>query len=204
MKKLFVLGLLVVISVSGCFSTPAREVTNICNLLDEKVSWYRAAKLSEEKWKVPMHLQMAIIHQESRFASKAKPPRNKIFGIIPGARPTDSFGYTQAKKATWDWYQLKTGNKTAKRDDFADAIDFMGWFTKKTHTINGVSKWDARNQYLNYHEGWGGYKNRSYQQKAWLVSVAGKVDQRSRRYAQQLKTCQDDLDSSWFWRTFIA
>ena len=58
MKKLLVLGLLVAISISGCFSTPAREVTNICTLLDEKVSWYRAAKLSEEKWKVPMHLQM--------------------------------------------------------------------------------------------------------------------------------------------------
>ena len=69
MKKLLVLGLLVAISISGCFSTPAREVTNICTLLDEKVSWYRAAKLSEERWKVPMHLQMAIIHQESRFAS---------------------------------------------------------------------------------------------------------------------------------------
>ena len=82
MKKLIVLSLLVVISVSGCFSTPAREVTNICNLLDEKVSWYRAAKLSEEKWKVPMHLQLAIIYQESHFASKAKPPRSKIFGII--------------------------------------------------------------------------------------------------------------------------
>ena len=48
-----------------------------------------------------------LSHQEAKF-----------FGIIPGARPTDSFGYTQAKKATWDWYQLKTGNKTAKRDDF--------------------------------------------------------------------------------------
>jgi len=31
MKKLFVLSVIVVISVSGCFSTPAREVTNICN-----------------------------------------------------------------------------------------------------------------------------------------------------------------------------
>ena len=89
MKKLLVLGLLVAISISGCLSTPAREVSNVCNLLDEKVSWYRAAKLSEEKWKVPMHLQLAIIHQESRFASKAKPPRNKIFGFIPGTENTE-------------------------------------------------------------------------------------------------------------------
>ena len=92
MKKIIVLSAVVLIVLSGCFSTPAREFTNVCNLLDEKVSWYRAAKDSEAKWKVPMHLQLAIIHQESRFASKAKPPRNKIFGVIPGSRPTTSFG----------------------------------------------------------------------------------------------------------------
>ena len=150
MKKLFVLSLLVVISISGCLSTPAREVTNICNLLDEKVSWYRAAKLSEDKWKVPMHLQMAIIHQESRFASKAKPPRNKIFGIIPGARPTDSFGYTQAKKATWEWYQLKTGNKTAKRDNFADAVDFVGWYARYWRYASVLLILDLNEDWLAY------------------------------------------------------
>ena len=35
MKKLIVLSVAVLIVLSGCFSTPAREVTNICNLLDE-------------------------------------------------------------------------------------------------------------------------------------------------------------------------
>ena len=100
MKKLIAVGIAILMILSGCFSTPAREVTNICDLLDEKVSWYKAVKKSEEKWGAPMHLQLAIIYQESHFASNAKPPRNKIFGIIPGARPTTSFGFTQAKKAT--------------------------------------------------------------------------------------------------------
>ena len=72
MKKLIVLGLGILLFLSGCFSTPAREVTNICDLLDEKVSWYQSAKKSEEKWGAPMHLQLAIINQESHFASKAK------------------------------------------------------------------------------------------------------------------------------------
>ena len=202
MKKLFVLSLLVVISVSGCFSTPAREVTNICNLLDEKVSWYRAAKLSEDKWKVPMHLQMAIIHQESRFASKAKPPRNKIFGIIPGARPTDSFGYTQAKKATWDWYQLKTGNKTAKRDNFADAVDFVGWYASQSSLISNISKTDTYNQYLAYHEGHGGFNKKSYESKAWLIDIAKKVESKSNNYKTQLSQCRDELDSNRIWTLF--
>jgi len=79
MKKLIVLSVAVLIVLSGCFSTPAREVTNICNLLDEKVSWYRAAKASEEKWKVPMHLQLAIIYQESHFASKCQATKKQNF-----------------------------------------------------------------------------------------------------------------------------
>ena len=50
MKKLVVFGLVILMVLSGCYSTPAREVINICDLLDEKVSWYRAVKKSEEKW----------------------------------------------------------------------------------------------------------------------------------------------------------
>ena len=202
MKKLFVLILLVVISISGCFSTPAREVTNICNLLDEKVSWYRAAKLSEEKWKVPMHLQLAIIHQESRFASKAKPPRNKIFGIIPGASPIDSFGYTQAKKSTWDWYQLKTGNKTARRDDFTDAMDFVGWYVNQSLLRSKISKTDAYRQYLAYHEGHGGFNKKSYESKAWLINIAKKVESKSNTYKTQLSQCREELDSNRIWTLF--
>jgi len=202
MKKLLVLSLLVVISVSGCLSTPAREVTNICNLLDEKVSWYLAAKTSEEKWKVPMHLQLAIIHQESRFASKAKPPRNKIFGIIPGARPTDSFGYTQAKKATWDWYKLKTGSKNAERDNFADAIDFVGWYANQSLLMSKISKTDAYSQYLAYHEGHGGFNKKSYESKAWLIDIAKKVESKSNVYKTQLSQCKEELDSNRVWTYF--
>lgn len=83
-------------------------------------------------------------------------------------------------------------------------MDFMGWFIYKTNKINGVSKWDARAQYLNYHEGWGGYRRGTYKSKAWLVKVAAKVDDRAKRYAAQYKTCQEDLDSSWLWRLFFS
>ena len=202
MKKLLVLGLLVAISISGCFSTPAREVTNICTLLDEKVSWYRAAKLSEERWKVPMHLQMAIIHQESRFASRAKPPRNKIFGFIPGSRPTDSYGYTQAKKATWEWYQLKTGKKDARRDNFADAIDFVGWYANQSNLRSKISKTDAYRQYLAYHEGHGGYNKKSYEKKDWLISIAKKVENKSNTYKSQLSQYREQLDNNRIWTLF--
>ncbi len=92
MKNLIGLSLALLLVLSGCFSTPAREVTNICQLLDEKVSWYQAVKKSEAKWSVPMHIQLAIIYQESHFSSNAKPTRNKIFGVIPGLRSSSSYG----------------------------------------------------------------------------------------------------------------
>ena len=75
----------------------------------------------------------------------------------------------------------------------------MGWYTSKTQKVNGVSKWDAYNQYLNYHEGWGGFRRGSHLQKAWLLPVARKVDDRSRRYSMQYKGCKANLaSSSWF------
>ena len=74
----------------------------------------------------------------------------------------------------------------------------------KTYTINGVSKWDAYGQYLNYHEGWGGYQRKSYLQKPWLVRTSKIVKQRSLRYAAQLKTCEEDFQHGWLWNLFFG
>jgi hypothetical protein len=162
MKNLIGLSLALLLVLSGCFSTPAREATNICQLLDEKVSWYQAVKKSEAKWSVPMHIQLAIIYQESHFSSNAKPPRNKIFGVIPGLRSSSSYGFTQAKKETWEWYQLKTGNNLASRANFSDSVDFVGWYVNQSEKRSKISKTDAYNQYLAYHEGQNGFNNKTY------------------------------------------
>ena len=114
-----------------------------------------------------------------------------------GRRCAISYGYAQVKDETWADYQRETGNSWASRDDFADALDFMGWYTSKSQKVNGISKWDAYNQYLNYHEGWGGFSRGSHLQKAWLLPVAAKVDERARRYAMQYRSCKAQLDSGW-------
>ena len=75
---------------------------------------------------VPVSVMMAFMHQESRFVAGAKPPRKQIWGFIPGPRPSDAYGYSQAKNSTWEWYKTKSGNHGADRDDFDDAIDFVG------------------------------------------------------------------------------
>jgi hypothetical protein len=203
-QKTIVLGfLLICLLLSGCVGNMPRNPDNLCAIFEEKRSWYKAAKRMEKRWKVPPQVPMAIMYQESRFRSNAKPPKNYVLGFIPWGRVSSAYGYAQAKKGTWKDYQRETGNGWADRDDFGDAIDFMGWFIDKSHRLNGVSKWDTREQYLNYHEGWGGYRSGSYNSKAWLQDVAGKVHTRASRYGAQYRQCQERLDAGWFKRLFM-
>ncbi|SFV76621.1 FIG01199254: hypothetical protein [hydrothermal vent metagenome] len=201
MKKVFLLALLPLF-LTGCLSTPAITVNNICTLMDEEVSWYRSVKASEKKYGAPAHVQLAIMYQESHFASDAKPPREKLFGVVPWFRPTTAYGFAQVKDATWDWYQLKTGNYSADRDDFDDAADFVGWYINQSKKRAGINKSDAYNQYLAYHEGHGGFKKKSYQRKPWLMKVARKVDDNAKRYKRQLNQCSAELNSNSIWSLF--
>ncbi len=188
--------------LSGCFSTSAVTVDNICSLMDEEVSWYQAVKASEKKYDAPAYVQLAIMYQESHFASDAKPPREKLFGVIPWFRPTTAYGFAQVKDATWDWYQLKTRNYSGDRDDFEDAADFVGWYINQSSKRSGIHKSDAYNQYLAYHEGHGGFKKKSYKKKPWLMKIARKVDDNAKRYKRQLRQCSADLESNSIWRFF--
>jgi len=145
---------------------------------------------------------MAMMYQESRFQAKAKPPRKKIFGFIPGPRPSSAYGYSQAKKSTWKEYKSSAGNYGADRDDFEDAIDFVGWYNNKSKQRSGISRNDAYRLYLAYHEGHGGYNRGTYRKKKWLIDVARKVERKANTYQQQLNGCEEDLKSGWFFGWF--
>ena len=135
------LSLLWLVLATGCATSRPENVENICAIFEEKKSWYKAAKQSEKRWGTPTHVQMAIIHQESSFNFNARPPRTKMLGVIPWKRPSDAYGYAQALESTWDWYRKDTGRRSADRDDFDDAIDFVGWYTDKSQKAAGSSKW---------------------------------------------------------------
>ena len=178
-------------ALGACASTtPPSRPGNICEIFAEKPSWHKALLDVQEKWRVPPQIIMAMMYQESSFRHDAKPPKNYLLGIIPWGRVSSAYGYPQAKDEVWSDYVKQNDRFMASRSDFSDAVDFMGWYMDKAQKINGVSKWDAYAQYLNYHEGWGGYSRQSHQSKAWLLNVAQKVKSRADTYGSQYLACK--------------
>ncbi|MDA9105368.1 lytic transglycosylase [Candidatus Pelagibacter sp.] len=185
--------ILLIILIAGCSSIP-QNTSNSCSIFNERYLWYKHTKKTEQKWGTPIYIQLAIIKMESDFDWLAKPPRQKLFKIIPFKRPSSSFGYSQAVKGTWEQYKNETGNKLATRTRFKDSVDFIGWYTDKTESLLKISKKDAFRQYLAYHEGWGGYKNYKNNQK--VIVLAKKVEKQSNKYKAQLQDCQKRLNKN--------
>jgi len=185
--------ILIVAFITSCSSIP-KNTSNSCSIFNEKYLWYKHAKKTEQKWGTPIYIQLAIIKMESDFDWLAKPPRQKLFKIIPYKRPSSSFGYSQAVKGTWEQYKNETGNKLATRTRFKDSVDFIGWYTDKTESLLKISKKDAFRQYLAYHEGWGGYKN--YKNNQQVIVLAKKVEKQSNKYKSQLQDCQKRLNKN--------
>jgi hypothetical protein len=197
LARAFFLAAITTAALSSCASAP-ENVENICAIFEEKGRWYKDAKKSEERWGTPVHVQLSIIHQESTFDFNARPPRTKLLGVIPWKRPSDAYGYAQALESTWSRYQKETGRRNAERNDFGDAIDFVGWYTDKSQKVAGISKWDPYNQYLAYHEGQSGFLKKSYRFNNTLKKSARRVDHRATEWGAQLSRCEDDLDSGWW------
>jgi hypothetical protein len=198
-----VLALIGIVVLASCASTPPQNTTNICSMFEERRSWYKAAVKSERRWKTPLTVSMAIIEQESSFSARAKPERTKLLGIIPWSRPSSAFGYAQVLDGTWTEYKESAGNWGARRSSFADAIDFVGWYTSNSNRINGIAREDAYNNYLAYHEGNGGFSRRTYSSKAWLIDVSRQVQANANLYNRQYSQCEADLSRNWFMRLFV-
>ena len=179
--------------IFGCSSIP-QNTSDSCKIFDERYLWYKHSKKVEQKWGTPIYIQLAIIKMESDFDWLAKPPRQKLFKVIPFKRPSSSFGYSQAVKGTWEQYKKETGNKFATRVRFKDSVDFIGWYTNKTNSILKISLHDGFKQYIAYHEGWGNYKY--YKKNKKVIKLAKKVEKQSKIYKSQLSKCSNSLSKN--------
>jgi hypothetical protein len=173
----------------GNYSAP-KQLDDACAIIRERPQYLRAMEKTERRWGVPVHVQMATIYQESKFIGNARTPYSYTLGVIPMGRQSTAYGYSQALNSTWEEYQDSEGGRRSKRDDIADATDFMGWYMDESSRALGISKDDAEAQYLAYHEGRSGYASQSYEGKPWLVDVAAAVGARSDLYRDQLAYCR--------------
>lgn len=187
--KLAIVGLVASCGGGGNYKAP-RNLESACAIAAERPAYMRAMKATERRWGIPVYVQMATIHQESKFIGDARTPHRYALGIIPVGRQSSAYGYSQALDGTWDEYRKSTGNRRAQRDDIRDATDFMGWYMNDSSRILGISKYDAASQYLAYHEGRSGFARGSHRNKSWLMGVAGKVNARSDLYRMQLASCR--------------
>jgi hypothetical protein len=185
-------------SLSACATPPPAQTADACLILEDNRAWWRAIQRTERRWGVPPGVQLAILKRESSFNAHARPARNRLFGIIPGSRPSSAYGYAQALDQTWDWYREDTGRGGANRNSFSDAVDFVGWYAAKSRQLSGIPSDNARDLYLSYHEGHGGFNRGTYRSKRWLVNVADDVARDAARYESQINGCRRRL-SHRFW-----
>lgn len=187
------------LGLAACATTPPKNPNDLCAIFQEKKGWYSDAKKAQDKWGTSIPVMMATMHQESRFVADARPPRRYYLGFIPGSRPSNAYGYPQALDETWAVYRKQSGNGWGDRDDFGDAIDFIGWYYQQSYQVDGIKRDDAFNLYLSYYRGHKGFLLGSPPKGAAVVSQ--KVALRSQQYGVQLKSCVDALEkaaSSWF------
>jgi hypothetical protein len=187
-----------VLLLASCTAKQPSNIDNICEIFSEQRAWYKAANKSAKRWGTTIPVMMSVIHQESSFKAKAKPPRTKILWVFPGPRPASAKGYAQAIDGTWDSYRRSTGRWSAERNDFKDASDFIGWYIDQSASKNGIAKTDAQNLYLSYHEGQGGFAKGTHQGKPWLLKVAKKVEARAKTFDRQLKGCERKFKKRFF------
>ncbi len=183
-------SIVLLLLLSACASAPSRT-NNACAVFEQRDglfnNWSREAKKAEQEFGVPVPVLMATIYTESGFRAHARPPRTKLLGFIPWKRQSTAYGYAQALDGTWMEYQRSTGDWTARRSDFGDAIRFVGWYHNRSTIKNGISPDDSYRLYLAYYSGHAGYNRGKF------TPTAKKAAQRSARMAQkyesQLRKC---------------
>ncbi|MGH6862413.1 MAG: hypothetical protein ACRECY_19385 [Phyllobacterium sp.] len=182
----------VVLALGGCASAP-RQINNVCAVFEQRDgwfdNWYVAAKRTERQYGVPVPILMATIRKESGFKSRVRPPRTKLLGFIPWKRQSSAYGFSQALDGTWAQYRRETGRFGASRNNFGDAVDFVGWYHSKSNQVNGIALNDAYHLYLAYYFGHTSFSRGDWKTNASMQRVARATAKMASDYAAQMRAC---------------
>ena len=182
--------------LASCSSVP-KYPQNACKIFGEKYFYLKYTRAASKKWGVPISSILAVINKESGFRRFAKPPRHKIFKIIPYRRPSSSLGFSQAVNKTWDLYRKENNKPAALRISYKSSSDFIGWYFWKANKVNKVSLNNTRDLYLNYYLGFSAYKNKAYRTDKKAIIFAKSVEKQARIYKNQLQECKSILNKSY-------
>ena len=86
-------------------------------------------------------------------------------------------------------YEKQTDRWFTDRDNFADAMDFIGWYNHRSHKELGIPKHDAYHLYIAYYAGPTGYRQGRWKSSPTIKSYAAKVRDQAARYARQMQRC---------------
>jgi hypothetical protein len=180
---------------------PPRDQGNICSIFRTHPEWFDYARASENRWGTPIATQMAFVRYESSFRSHVSPPRTRLFGFLPWRRVSSAYGYAQALDPVWGEYMAEAAkSRFAERTRMKYALDFIGWYNYKSHKGVGISRLNAHDLYLAYHEGRTGYLRGSYKNKPGVRKVAERVARQASVYAGQLAVCEEEFRCRRFYQ----
>ncbi len=179
--------------LTGCTQLTYKDYSdNICKVIDSHYTWKSSLVRAQDAYGISPGLVLSVILHESSFKAKARPPAEKYLGFISWQSAT-AYGYAQVKNETWKWYKSHNPGPFQSRTSFVDSVNFIGWYykvfqqrlVKESYTQEST---DA-DFYLAYHEGMGGFVRKTYLQKQWLMTKAGKVSELTNSYNKQLLKC---------------
>ena len=151
-----------------------------CEILTQNPSWSKSLKAAQDKYNLPPAYAMALIYQESTFKAEAK------------SKGSTAYGYAQAIDGTWKHFQ-KDVKPNAKRNNFDDSVQFVGWYTTQLAKSTKLKMTDSYNLYMAYMLGATGfkrYKAGTFKNKDKIVEdkkLAQKVKDFTAHYKAQLK-----------------
>jgi hypothetical protein len=195
-------AVVVTAALAACATAPPRHSDDLCAVFRQYPDWYDYAKQSEKRWGTPSYVLMAFVRHESGYHADIRPERRWLLGFIPLPRDSSAYGYAQAQDPAWDQYLKDTGGWFKGRADMEDALDFVGWYNHKTHEALGIPYRDAKQLYIAYHEGIGGYQSGAWRRNRRLLRVAASVDYRARAYHAQLRRCEKEFRCDGFFEVW--